>query len=659
MKCSYHAATLSRKPSVSPRARLGTVVAALLLGGALPQAAAQTADFNAGNDNGWTHYTLLGYGAAEFSFPPDDTGGKAYRIYAPPTGDDPWGMGNARAGSVRTDKVYVGRFSLGVDLLEWNDAWPQEAGVLFFVSDVGLGSTDGYSATYSSGYRNLYITLISDERDGGAIGTFEGVVLNKSHDYRMVVSSHDGYLFVLQLFDKLDLANPWCSVVCQDSASTHFAGVNALFAWQRDYPSATEGAVATFDNYVATAPAEGAMPATVTDLAPPPRGKATAFYPTIGVTIVDRDSNVDTSSIQLRIDGTLVPNADLTIDPTVHKDANPGAKDFTGATVSYTLSTLLPWGSQHTTSVEFADYFGLRQTNTWVWTSAYPFLPASTSLPLGSLSVRGFDFRMAQSDNGCATLANSLDRARQQLASPPQIPIDRSAAGILQTLGWDKTAEPETGNNVPGLCAASANPACGDHKNIAVESTAYLELPAGLHRFRIDTDDRAGVYSGLDSGDADAVVWWENPGNTANSTFDVFVEASGLYPVSCLWEETGGGAHLYLYSVDLDGGTETLVNDPADPAGVVKAWYPLVCLSAGSVAGPYAADAAAVNVVTKTNLVGGDCPGVVVGQKITGGTFKVPVAGSMRFYRVQGPRNTTVSKITRTGATVAIDYTLE
>ena len=49
---------------------------------------------------------------------------------------------------------------------------------------------------------------------------------------------------------------------------------------------------------------------------------------------------------------------------------------------------------------------------------------ASNSLPIGSLNVRGFDVRMAQSDNGGVNLENSLARALQQLAIPPTIPLD-------------------------------------------------------------------------------------------------------------------------------------------------------------------------------------------------------------------------------------------
>ena len=616
-----------------------------------PRLAAQSLDFNAGNDTGWTRYALPNLpgfnGAATFSFPADDAGGKAYKIAAPPTLDDPYGVKNARAGGYRAEVSYTGRFSAGVDLLAWNATWRQEAGLLYYFQDAGLGTSDGYSATYSSVYHTLYLSQINDEVET-TVGKLEdgSVVLDPTHRYRLVVSSHDGGTFLFQLFDKSQPGSPWTSTIGQDSA--YRAGLCGLFVFEHDYPSATQGAEATFDNYVAAVPAPNSLPATVTDLSPQPAGKSTAVYPTVTVGILDRDTSVNPASIVLCLDGVWIPNASLTIDPQVHRPSNPSSfpRDFSGATATYALTTLLPWGSTHTNIVAFADSAGAWQTNTWTWTSAYPCLFASNSLPMGSLSVRGFDTRMAQSDNDGVTLANSLDRARQQLAIPPQIPVDRTATSIVQVLSWDKTGTP---TNVPGLCG-------GTYINIAVESRAYLELAAGLHRFRIDTDDRAGVYSDFPGAGAGATILWENSGDTANSTFDFMVEAAGLYPIRCLWEETGGSSHLYLRSVDLNDLSETLISETGDPVGVVKAWYPMVCLSSSSVTGPYTVAAAAVNALNTLDLVGGDCGPAVVGQMVTGGTFTVPISASARFYCLDGPRKTKITNFSKGAASVVITY---
>lgn len=646
-----HLSSNARSLASPGRPGASFLLAFLLFLASAIQLAAQSSDFNAGNDTGWTRYSLPAYGAATFSFPTDDAGGKAYRIAAPPTGDDAFGMMNARAGSFRADATYTGRFSVGVDLLAWSSVWRQEAGLLFYFSDPGPGTSDGYSATYSSAYQNLYISVITDEREA-TVGEVQGVVLDPTHRYRLEVSSHDGSTFLFRFFDKVDLANPWVSVVCQDAGGFYTSGYCGLFVFEHTYPSSTEGAEATFDNYLATAPAAGAMPAIVTDLSPQPGSKERAFQPTVRAAILDRDTWVDPSSIALALDGVWIPNASLTITPQVSKPNNPGLQDFSGATVTYAVTTLLSWGTQHTNSVAFTDHMGTRRTNTWVWTAAYPYLSAANRLPLDSLTVRGFDARMVQSENDGTTLANSLDRARQQLAIPPQIAIDRSATGLVQVLDWNETGDPATGNNVPGLCPS-------DYNNIAVEAFAYLELTAGVHRFHIESDDRAGLYSGAGLGDPNPLVLWENPGNTADTTFEFAVEADGLYPVRLLWEETGGGARLRLRSVSSDGLLEELINDPANPTGVVKAWYPLVCRSANSVAGPYAVEATAVNTPTMANVVGADCSPTVVGRRVTGGTFTLPVPAATRFYFLDSPRGTRITSFQKAGSNLTIQYAVQ
>ncbi len=614
---------------------------------------AQTSDFNAGNDTGWTRYSLPNLpgfsGAATFSFPADDSGGKAYKIYAPPTMDDPYGVKNARAGSYRASTKYTGRFSVGVDLLAWNAEWRQEAGLLFYFQDINLGTSDGYSATYSSGYKTMYISLINDEVATTVGQLSDGsIVLDPTHRYRLVASSHDGSTFLFQLFDKAYPTLPWASVIAQDS--TYSSGVPGVFTYEQDYPSSTQGAEAVFDNFAASTPAAGSMPATVTDLTPPPGKKSTTIYPNITVSILNRDTSIDINSIKLFMDDSVIPNSALSIEPQVHKPSNPAAytRDFDGATVSYSLTTILPWGSTHTNKIVFADNTGAWQTNTWTWTSAFPYLFASNSLPVGSLNIRGFESRMVQSDNNNANLPNSLDRARQQLAVPPQIPIDRSAVSVVQMLNWDKTGTPAS---VPGLCP-------GSYINIAVDSYAYLELNAGLHRFHISSDDRCGIYSGPILGSANVMTLWENTGSTANTTFEFMVEAAGLYPIRCLWEETGGGAHLNLYSVNKNDESEVLINDPSNPSGAIKAWYPVVCKSSANASGPYTADAKAVNTLNLTNITSADCSPTSTGQMATGGTFVIPIVGTSRFYYIDAPRKTKITNFTVNASTVVIKYDL-
>jgi hypothetical protein len=653
------------RPLSLARAGLASALAILLLGATAPRLAAQSDDFNDGNDSGWTHYSITGfynpafpggycpYGGTTFTFPDDGNGGKAYRIAAgatiyPPTGTDAFGVKNARGGAFRADTAGAFRFVQAADLLAWNPTWNHAMGLLWHAQNIYLGSTDGYCGVYAAAYHNLYISTITDEVPTTAGRIEDGsVTLDPTHHYRFELNCYNGTLYMLTLFDQSLPNSPWPSVIA-DSVM-YEGGLAGLFVFEQDYPSTT-GADATFDNYTLTVPDGGALPATVTYLYPPDGGKASAFYPTVTAEVLNRDSQVDTTSILLCIDGNWIPNASLQpIDTQVHRPHDSGTKDFAGATVNYTIPTLYAWGSKHTNRVAFVDNNSAWQTNTWTWTSDYPYLFASNSLPLNSLKVRGFDTRMVQSTNGGTTLPNTLARALQQLAIPPQIAIDQTATSIVQVLDWNEVSAPP--NNVPGLCA-------GDYNNIAVESLAYLELTAGAHRFHINTDDRAGLYSGIGLEDPNATVVWENPGNTANATFDIVVEADGLYPVRCIWEETGGGAALHLWSTNfVSGGSEVLINDPGDPAGVVKAWYPIVCRSSASVTGPYTIAASAVNALSKADIVGHDCSPTVVGSMVTGGTFTIPiVAGDTRFYRLDGPRAIKITNITKGVSDVVITY---
>jgi hypothetical protein len=114
-------------------------------------------------------------------------------------------------------------------------------------------------------------------------------------------------------------------------------------------------------------------------------------------------------------------------------------------------------------------------------------------------------------------------------------------------------------------------------------------------------------------------------GGTFNSTFDFTVEAEGLYPVRCIWYEHTGLAYFELDSVNLGDSSHVLINDPADPTGVVEVYTPTVIpLSSATVNGPYTVDhTAVVNENTKT--------------------VTVPLSGAAKFFRLSSPSATTLS----------------
>jgi hypothetical protein len=629
-----------------------TLIQLSILGGLTSGASlwAQSDDFNSGSDPAWTRYDLGVLGipgvGASYTFPRDPTNGYAYRIMATANPDYPQ-YGPGRAASYRSEVSYTNRFSMGIDLLGWNDTIDQDFGLFWYLTNPGIGSTDGYAFTYGP-QDHLQINVIYTESPT-EIGRWSPFHLDPTQHYRFQVSSHDGSTFLAQVFYTTDENNPIASAITSDSTWT--SGFGGLVLYDGTSPS-IDGADATFDNYVAQVPAAGTLRTTVADLYPPTQGKATELYPVTSVGILDRDTTVDTGSLLLWLDGSLVPSGAVSIAPQLARPNNPAGYTgpFGGATLTYSNTVLLAPGSRHTNTVAFADNTGTWQTNTWFWTTAYAYLYASNSLPLGSLSLRGIDVRTVQTANGGTNLDNSLARALQQLAIPPLIPYELTATSLVQVLAWNTTGSP---TNVPGLCATP-----GEVKNIAVESLTYLELTAGTHRFHVTTDDRAGFYSGSRLEDPNGAILWEAANNTADTTFDFVVQADGLYPFRSIWEQTGGGAVLNVNSVNLVDNSEVLLNDPTDPVGVVRAWYPLACKSAAAAAGPYAMDSTAANAVTLGDVL---CNGSgdPLNQMVTGGTFTVPIAGATRFYRLDGPRVTRITGLSKAGNNVLIAYQVQ
>ena len=178
----------------------------------------------------------------------------------------------------------------------------------------------------------------------------------------------------------------------------------------------------------------------------------------------------------------------------------------------------------------------------------------------------------------------------------------------------------------------------GSHDNIAVEIFGYAQLTAGGHRFGAVSDDGFQVRSGAGLRGPSATVMGVRDGGTFNGTFDFVVEATGLYPVRCIWYENGGGANFQLFSVDpVNPSGRILLNDPANPAGDVLVYQPIGVLSSASVTGPYTPSAGAVI--------------DTVNQTVT-----VPRSGSVQFYRMITANPVTLSNIQIVGSNVVFHY---
>jgi hypothetical protein len=356
------------------------------------------------------------------------------------------------------------------------------------------------------------------------------------------------------------------------------------------------------------------------------------------VSILNRDTSVDTSSIILQMNGTTVAR---TVTPTA-----------TGADVTYSL-TVLPISPSITNTLIYSDG-SVFQTNSWSYT--INFLYSSNSLPVGALTNRGWDVRMVQIDVPTAS-DNSLLVAEAMLSLPPTIvpdpdlsspPEQRLWQTNVQTLDWnDNTGNPKP---VPGLDGGIsgwawpvAAPPASSYDNIATECLGYMNLKAGFHRFRVASDDSMEIRSGINLKDAGATRIASHDG-TYYVPVDFMVQADGLYPARAVWQEEGGYAEFHIWQRDPDTAAERILNDDggdqSDP-NLVKVYYPsLVTLYSSSTAnGIFTPDAAGV------------CDG-------NAQTVTVPISGGAKFYKLFGVGSSRVTKTVRSGNNIVISYKL-
>jgi hypothetical protein len=207
-------------------------------------AAAQNfqADFNAGNDTGWSRYApLSGFGVTPtFSFPSG-----AYRIETPGS-PLPGVIGPGRAGSFRSD-LNVSDFSIGYDLAAWGTT-PEFAGAFARVSNVGLGTLNGYALGFDFSVKRLFISVVAGENVTKVISASEAAVtLDPLKTYRLQFSG-TGASFTGNLIDP---SNGTVLSSISGSDSTYASGIVGLGVAAQT-PTAGVGAGATFDNVSVT-----------------------------------------------------------------------------------------------------------------------------------------------------------------------------------------------------------------------------------------------------------------------------------------------------------------------------------------------------------------------------------------------------------------------
>jgi hypothetical protein len=137
-----------------------------------------------------------------------------------------------------------------MDIVNWDTNVNQAFGILARVTQIGLGTSDGYAMTWDAGGRDLDISRFTDEAPTGAAGQSSGgdqADLVSGRIYRMVFSGKGSQLFG-EIYELPDLNTPLARVTADDP--TYPSGVAGVIVY--DNSSAQTGTTdTTFDNYFA------------------------------------------------------------------------------------------------------------------------------------------------------------------------------------------------------------------------------------------------------------------------------------------------------------------------------------------------------------------------------------------------------------------------
>ncbi|MFN0127309.1 MAG: Ig-like domain-containing protein [Verrucomicrobiales bacterium] len=313
-------------------------------------------------------------------------------------------------------------------------------------------------------------------------------------------------------------------------------------------------------------------------------------------TIADAATSVATGSVRLSLDG--VP---VSPPPTVTSNGGSTRVDFQAP-------GLLAPGSTHSYSLTYDDTGNPPSTyaHTVTFTvTQYLTLPPAFGLPVDSGSGEGFTVRTVLA-SGASFLPNTLARAKEQLAGTlinpdTQEPFENGAEtgpnadgsyDVETVLDFDDDGAVSGHFTQESLFPGLLNPG---NNWFSTHAGFYLSLPAGYHRFGVNSDDGFEVSTqDTDPGGqaAPLVLGLYDDGRPAADTlFDFLVETAGVYRFDLVMFEGEGAASCEFYSVDLASGRRILINDSEDPAAILS--YRTVAMTPPPV-------------VTRAESVGGD-----------------------------------------------------
>jgi len=320
-----------------------------------------------------------------------------------------------------------------------------------------------------------------------------------------------------------------------------------------------------------------------------PSRSTVAANPFIQIVLADGAATVKTNTVQLKLNGQVVPAAVSYAAPTT--------------TVTYQVPEFLTALSSNSVSLTFQDSAGTPLGAQYgFYVGLYVGLPASAAAPLGSANTPGMVFRVVQAPAG-ASLGDNLVRAQQQLdgtlldtngtpfaneanltqtgSQPDGSYFIDAYEGTSGTIAFDLTGGafyhlPNlTTYMFPGIPGVN-----GSTDTFADETLAYLQLSAGAYTFgvnvgigRVDdppgADDGYALFCGANPRDAFATLVGQfvRTGSNFNDTqntneFNFLAPVAGIYPFRLVHWQNYESADLGWYYVDPSTGARILINDP-------------------------------------------------------------------------------------------------
>lgn len=330
-----------------------------------------------------------------------------------------------------------------------------------------------------------------------------------------------------------------------------------------------------------------ALPPMLNQARPTPYAANVNATSAIFAELLDQDTQVDPSTVQLQVNGATV-NATAT-------------KTGGSTTVLYDPPRFLP--SAATTQILLTAKDNTGATHQYPWRfgvqdyATFPVLPPGFKVPAGSIDLAKAGFRVKVHQMEVARPGgNNLPDPEIQLdpgftkpatGQPYDNLIDTFVRGPVDAQGyfaidtvvnWEQAADgfgggPNAGNFNPNDQIPGIPGIFGSNDHIAAETLTFLELARGVYRMGVNCDDGFKVTAAQHVRDLFITqLGVRSPGGGATDTlFNFVVEEAGIYPFRLLWWEGTGGANVEWFVDDADTGQRILVNDRSN-ARAVKAY---------------------------------------------------------------------------------------